>query len=37
MKKNGEKDEFFPFSMMYSGYNTTLARMYYPKTKQEIE
>lgn len=37
MKKNGEKDDFFPFSMMYSGYNTTLARMYYPKTKQEIE
>jgi hypothetical protein len=36
MKANGEYGNFFPYSMMYNGYNDTLASFYYPETKASI-
>jgi len=37
MKKNGSFEQFFPYNMMYSGYNTTLAKIYFPETKENMK
>jgi hypothetical protein len=29
--------KFFPYSMMYTDYNSTIARIYFPETKENIE
>jgi len=29
--------KFFPYSMMYTDYNSTIARLYFPETKENIE
>jgi hypothetical protein len=29
--------KFFPYSMMYTDYNSTIARVYFPETKENIE
>ena len=34
MKGRGEYGSFFPFAMAYSGYNTSLAQMHFPLTKE---
>jgi hypothetical protein len=36
IKKNWESWKFFPYNMMYTGYNTTLARLFFPDTKENI-
>ncbi|MBI5621500.1 hypothetical protein HY933_01370 [Candidatus Falkowbacteria bacterium] len=35
MKTRGEYGQFFPQSMMYNGYNDTLASFYFPQTKEQ--
>ena len=36
MKKDREYWQFLPYNMMYSWYNTTLARIFFPDTKENI-
>jgi len=36
MVESGEYGKFLPYNMTYSGYNTTVARFYYPETKERI-
>lgn len=36
MIADGEYGKFLPYNMSYSGYNTTVARFYYPETKESI-
>jgi hypothetical protein len=36
-KKNGSFEQFFPYNMMYSWYNTTLAKIYFPETKENMK
>jgi len=36
MKADFEYGQFFPLSMMYNGYNDTLAHYYFPETKKSI-
>nr|KKS46743.1 MAG: hypothetical protein UV11_C0025G0015 [Candidatus Giovannonibacteria bacterium GW2011_GWF2_42_19] len=33
MRKNGEWGKFFPYALAYSGYNSSLAHIYFPETK----
>ena len=37
MKKDGEWGEFFPASLTLSGYNLSLAHIFFTKTKEEVE
>lgn len=36
MKVDQEYGEFLPYSMMYTGYNQTLAYQYFPLTREEV-
>lgn len=36
MTQSWEYGQLLPYSMMYTWYNTTIARFYFPKTKEEI-
>lgn len=36
MWKDWEYWKFLPYSMMYTGYNTTIARLYFPETKESV-
>ena len=37
MKKGGEWGRFFPFRMTYSGYNLSLANVFFPETRESVE
>ncbi len=34
MRKSGEWGKFFPYALAYSGYNLSLAHIYFPETKE---
>jgi len=36
MKSRGEYGKFLPLPMAYTGYNLSLANIYFPKTKEEV-
>ncbi len=37
MKKRGEWGKFFPYDMAYCGYNFSLASVFFPESKEDIE
>jgi hypothetical protein len=37
MKKDGERGKFLPYDMAYTGYNTTLGRLFFPQAKETIQ
>ncbi len=37
MKQNGEWGKFFPLRMAYSGYNLSLANIYFPETEANVK
>ena len=36
MRRDGSYGQFFPYNLAYTGYNLSVAHLYFPKTRQEV-